>query len=138
MATRQENKNTLFLIPDIESQGGAQEAEGQGYEMAEGGCQAMEELKDNETRHEIIQGGEVEQACDLEVTGREYQATEVLENRRIPQKQTQEEEEEDDDDLLDQEKDNAANSRILDKTTTTIYLRKRVGDSNDVSKLAKH
>jgi hypothetical protein len=42
------------------------------------------------------------------------------------------------DDLLDPERYNAANSRILDKNTTIIYVRKRVGDSHDVSKPAKY
>jgi hypothetical protein len=39
-------------------------------------------------------------------------------------------------DLLDQEKDNAANSRILDKQII-IYFKKRVGGSHDISKLAE-
>jgi hypothetical protein len=37
VATREENKNTLFLIPDIESQGKVQEVEGQGYKVANRG-----------------------------------------------------------------------------------------------------
>jgi hypothetical protein len=37
IATREENKNTLFLILDIKSQREVQEAEGQGYEVVEEG-----------------------------------------------------------------------------------------------------
>jgi hypothetical protein len=138
MATIEENKNTLFLIPDIESQGEALEAEGQRYEVVEEGDQTMGGLKDREIPHEIIEEREMEQWHDRETTEREYQVTEVLESRRTPQQQTQEDDSDDLlDDLLDPERDNAANARILDKNTIVIYLRKRVGDSHDVSKPAK-
>jgi hypothetical protein len=41
VATREENKNTLFLIPDI---GLLREVEEQGYKALEGGEQAVEDL----------------------------------------------------------------------------------------------
>jgi hypothetical protein len=88
VATREENKNTLFLIPAIESQGEAPEVEGQGYEIVEEGDQAMEGLKDYEIQYETIQEQEVKQAHDHGATEREHQVTQVLESRRIPQQQT--------------------------------------------------
>jgi hypothetical protein len=139
VATIEENKNTLFLIPDIESQEKEQEADGQGYQVADGGDQAMEGLQDHEIPYKAIQEQEVEHMHDYEVTETEYQVTEVLENGRMHQQQIQEEKADDSlDDLLDPERDNATNSRILDKNTTIIYVRKRVGDSHDVSKPAKY
>jgi len=39
--------------------------------------------------------------------------------------------------LLDNEKENVANTHILDRDNTIIYLKKRVGDLHDVSKPAK-
>ena len=123
VATIEENKNTLFLIPGIESQGEAQEAEGQGYEVADRGDQAMEGLKGHEIPHEIIQEREVYQAHDPEVL----------------QQQIQEEESDDSLDLLlNPEMDNAANARILERGTTIIYLKKREGDSHDVSEPANY
>ncbi len=89
----------------------------------------MEGLND----HKIIQDREVEQVHDREATEREYQVTEVLKNRRIPQQEIQSS----DDDLLDKEKDNAANASILDRDTTIIFLKRMVGNSHDVSKPAK-
>jgi hypothetical protein len=39
--------------------------------------------------------------------------------------------------LLDNEKENTANAYILNRDNTIIYLKKRVEDSYNVSKLAK-
>jgi hypothetical protein len=84
----------------------------------------MEGLKGHEILHEIIQEQEVDQVHDPKVL----------------QQQIQEEEESNNllDNLLDPERDNVANSHILDQNTTIIYVRKRVRDSHDVSKLAKY
>ncbi|KAF4631824.1 hypothetical protein G7Y89_g6306 [Cudoniella acicularis] len=49
VAIREENRNTLFLVPDVGLQ---REAEGQGYQALEGGTQAMEGLEN----HKIPQG----------------------------------------------------------------------------------
>jgi hypothetical protein len=52
VATRAENKNTLFLIPDIKSQGKVQEADRVD--------QAIEDLIGHEISHEFINKQEVE------------------------------------------------------------------------------
>jgi len=69
VATRAENNNTLFLIPDIGYQ-----TEGQPYEALESGDQAMEESRDDEIRQEI--GWEQEVIQNLE---EQHQTTEALE-----------------------------------------------------------
>lgn len=126
VATREENKNTLFLLPDVESQG---EVVGQGNQAPEGGGQAMDGLRDHEVPQAVVQAPEGE-----------YQTMEGLEDDGAPQ---QEEEQEVLEDwgievLLDPEQENAANSHILDRDTTVIYVKKRVGDSHDISQPAKH
>lgn len=56
------------------------------------------------------------------------QATEGLEDDGVPKQETQEEEDNDVwDQVLNREKENAANAHILDRNTTTIYL-KRISD----------
>ena len=110
VATRAENNNTLFLIPDVRYQ-----TEGQRYEAPESGGQAMEESRQDEIRQEI-EG--------------QHQMTEGLE-------EPDQEMDKPDSALLDNEKDNAANAHILDRNNTTIYLKRRVGDSHDVSKPAE-
>jgi len=52
VATREENKNTLFLIPDL---GSRREKEEQDYDVPEGGDQAMEGLRGDEVPQKIIQ-----------------------------------------------------------------------------------
>jgi hypothetical protein len=84
VATREENKNTLFLILDIEYQKELQEVGLQGYEVADEGDQAMEGSKDHEIPHEIIQEREEGQMYNNKPIEREYQVTEVLESRRLP------------------------------------------------------
>ena len=120
VATRAENNNTLFLVPDVGYQ-----TEVQRYEASESGGQAMEESRDNEIRQEIVW----EQEVMLNVEG-QHQTTEGLE-------EPGQEGDNLDSALLDNEKDNAGNAYILDRNNTTIYLKKGVGDSHDASKPAK-
>jgi hypothetical protein len=130
IATQPYSKNCLFLIPDIKSQEEALEPEAQGGEN-----QAIVDLENYEMSQKNIQELEMELAHTTEVLERGYQAIEGQEDRRMDGQQTGKEEDgimagqqmrgEDDSDcdLLDQEKDNAANSRILDKQII-IYFKK--------------
>ena len=125
VATREENKNTLFLIPGLELQ---VEAAGQG-QVPEGGVRTTEGLGGPEAPPENI---------------REQRERQETEHHRTPQHPTQEEDDDiwewDDhrwEEVLDQEEENAANARILDKNTVIIHLRKRVDDTCDISKPAK-
>jgi hypothetical protein len=120
VATGAENNNTLFLIPDVGYQ-----TEGQRYEAPESGGQAMEESRDDEIRQEIVWEQEVVQNLEGQ-----RQTAEGLE-------ELDQEGDKPDSALLDNEKDNAANAHILDRNNTTIYLKRRVGDSHDASKPAK-
>ena len=120
VATRAENNNTLFLTPDVGYQ-----REGQRYEAPASGGQAMEGSRGDEIRQETVQEQEV--GLNLE---EDLQVTEALE-------ELHQEGDKPDATLLDNERDNAANSHILDRDNTIIYLKKRVGDSHDVSKPAK-
>jgi len=120
VATKAENNNTLFLIPDVGYQ-----TKGQRYEVPESGGQAMEESRDDEIRQEIVWEQEVMQNLEGQ-----HQTTEGLE-------EPDQEGDKPDSALLDHEKDNAANTHILDRNNTTIYLKRRVGDSHDASKPAK-
>jgi hypothetical protein len=131
VATREENKNMLFLIPDVGLRGKAEE---QGYKAPKRGDQAVEGLSDHEIPQKIIQKREMEQTQDHEVPEGEYQVTEGLENYGIPRQETPEE---DDNDLLDQEKENLDNACILDSDTVVIRLKKRVDDMYNNSKPAK-
>jgi hypothetical protein len=117
VATRAENNNTLFLIPDV-----GYETEGQRYEAPESGGQAMEESRDDEIHQEIVKEQEVVQNLEGQ-----HQTTEGLEE---PGQEGGELD-------ADNEQDNAANAHILDRSNTTIYLKRRVGDSHDASKPAK-
>jgi hypothetical protein len=56
VATRAENNNTLFLIPDVEY-----EIEGQRYKVLKSGGQAIEESRDDEIRQEIVREQDVMQ-----------------------------------------------------------------------------
>lgn len=124
VATREENRNTLFLLPNVALQ---REAEGQGYQVPDEWDQAMESLGNHEVPQENTQE-----------PGGGLQETKGLENHGVHLQQTQEGENDDVwDQVLDQEKENAAHAYILDRNTTIIYLKKRVGDSHDVSKPAK-
>lgn len=96
----------------------------------------MEDLTNHLIPYEVIHEREVEQTHERETTDGEHPVTEVLESRRIPQQITRVQEDADDD-LLDKEKDNATNSSILEPNTITVFVRKRVGDSRDVSRLAE-
>jgi hypothetical protein len=98
----------------------------------------MEGLTGHEIPHQFMKEQEVEQAHDCVAAKREHRVTGVLENRTILQQQTQEEGEVyGEDDLLNHKRNNAANAYILDLDTTIIFLKKRVGNSHNVSKLAK-
>ncbi len=117
VAMRAENNYTLFFIPDE-----GYERKGESLEVLE---RAMKGWTDYEINQEIKQEQEVEQNLegDLQVTD----ALEELHHEEtIP-----------DAALLGNEKDNAANAHILDRDNTIIYLKKRVGDSHDVSTPAK-
>ena len=81
MATRGENRNTLFLTPEVAIQG---DVEGQGNQTPEGRGQAMEDLEN----HEVPQ-------WNTQEPGEGHQETEGLENPGIPQQRTQEGEDED-------------------------------------------
>jgi hypothetical protein len=131
IATTEENKNILFLIPDIGLRGKAEE---QGYKIPKRGDQTVEGLSNYKILQKIIQKQEIEQTQDYKVPEREYQVTEGLENYRIP---WQEIPEEDNNNLLDQEKENLDNACILDSNTVVIYLKKRVDNIYNNSKLAK-
>jgi hypothetical protein len=96
----------------------------------------MEDLTNHLIPYEVIHEREVEQTHERETTDGEHPVTEVLESGRIPQQITRVQEDADDD-LLDKEKDNATNSSILEPNTITVFVRKRVGDSRDVSRLAE-
>jgi hypothetical protein len=135
VATREENKNTLFLIPDVGLLG---EAEEQGYEALKGGDQAVEDLSGHEIPQEIIQKREMEQTQDREAPEGEYQVTEGLENYGIPRQETPEEDDNFLGLLLGQEKENLDNARIFDSNTAVIHLKERVEDSHDNSKPYRH
>jgi hypothetical protein len=131
VATREENQNTLFLIPDV---GLPREAEEHGYEAPEGGDQAVEDLSAHEAPQEIIQKQEMKQTQDREAPEGEYHVTEGLKNYGAARQETPDE---DDNDILDKEKENLHNARILDSDTVVIHLKKRVEDRHDNSKPAK-
>ncbi|KUJ10914.1 uncharacterized protein LY89DRAFT_723432 [Mollisia scopiformis] len=110
VATREENKNTLFLIPDVHY---TREA-GMGiHETPEG---AMEDPRDHESTQEIIQ----------EPWG-ERQVTECLEGHRTPDSDGESLEA-----LLEQAQENATNARILDKNTIIIRLWTSVQDTLNI------
>ncbi|KAG9240847.1 hypothetical protein BJ878DRAFT_483468 [Calycina marina] len=111
------NNHTLFFIPDEEYK-----RRGQSLDVLEG---AMEQWPDDEIHQETRQEQEVEQ--NLEGDLRTTNALEEPHHEEaIP-----------DAALLDSEKENAANAHILGRDNTIIYLKKRVGDSHDISKPAE-
>jgi hypothetical protein len=115
VATRAENNYTLFFIPDE-----GYKRQGQSLEVLE---RAMKWWPDYETRQESEQ--EVEQ--NLEGDLQAIDALEKLHHEEVIPDAA----------LLGNEKDNAANSHIFSRDNTIVYLKKRVGDSHDVSKPAK-
>jgi hypothetical protein len=87
--------------------------------MLKGEDKSMEGLGGYKTPQKIIQGREIGQTQDHNVLeGDEEEDSGLL-------------------DLLHQEGRNVTNACILDESTIIIYLKKRVGDSHDVSKPAK-
>jgi hypothetical protein len=116
VATREENKNTLFLIPDVESQ-----ANRQSYEAAEEGSHALPKKHIQELQEQP-------------------QGAAVPEDGGNAAQQTQEDDDSEvylSEGWVDSEQDNKANAHILDAGNTLIHLKKRVGDSHDVSKPAE-
>jgi hypothetical protein len=146
VATRAENNNTLFLIPDV-----GYEAEGQRYEAPESGGQAMEESRDDEIRQEIVREQDVmqnlegqHQAEGLEESRDEENRQEIVCEQEVMQNlegqhQTTEglEEPDQEGDKLDSALLDNENAHILDRNNITIYLKRRVGDSHDASKPAE-
>lgn len=119
IATQTENNNTLFLIPDFEFLEGQDSAESGAYQV-------------------------VPVLRDIGVSQASIQPTEGNDNARkgpldlgLPLPNPEDFPEDcSTDDVLGIEQDNAANSYILQRDTTLIYLKKRVEDSYDVSKPA--
>lgn len=111
------NNYTLFFIPDEEYK-----RQGQSLDVLEG---AMEQWPDDEIHQETGQEQEVEQ--NLEGDLQTMNALEEPHHEEVIPDAA----------LLGNEKENAANAHIFGSDNTIIYLKKRVGDSHDVSKPAE-
>ena len=121
MATREENNNTLFLIPEVKPQG-----EGQG-KVPMRGDKALQVMREHGTSQQ-----------NIEKPQSQRQRAEKLENQGIPPHHTEDDRENEAfNDLLRHEKENVTNARIFDTDQTTDYVVEREGDSDDVSRPAK-